>query len=535
MLRSVCRQWKDELDQFYEYTCNIYDINPKLEYFRRVRCREVVIWKLIVPIPYNSLFLHPAYLKVIKVYGPTSAENLRHLISTAINLEQLIMTRRANYPWILNMKDTPALANLKQLKLLRLTTCQHLVVTSGVIDSEELGLPMMDCYFPKLEQFEILKRYPSAQYLTFVKTILKFVARHSGSLKNLTLNLIPLTSVRSIDGTLMRLYQGENAAQGDGNVSEDDVRSAAERERQGSSLSPKDINLEGLCKLDLRYLSITTEGKEEDIFVWKEILETQKQLQELRFDWLRREPVSEVLARANGFPWIHFRQPILQCSASLVHVDLSSLSMCCGNFYYFDRKISFADITSNVLPFDLSLFRDCDKLKGLQLRCRESHCQFHGLIVGESNSPREENAEAPVSPEPEWHETLLAVNAKDLPASIESLEIVSLPMLSTDIHDMMKKLVNLRKCFLKDCGKTKNLGVSADVVREIGNLAHLSFLDIVSFNDCTEEKRKDLETVFQAIGRPFRGADTWLEFDDGRTSAHQSLKNLRPSPCTPIE
>jgi hypothetical protein len=81
LLRLVSRQWKYELDQFYEFSLNIYDTTTNFNLIKDLRCRECVIWKLTTKIFTPSLFLHPAYLKSIRVYGPASAENLANLIT----------------------------------------------------------------------------------------------------------------------------------------------------------------------------------------------------------------------------------------------------------------------------------------------------------------------------------------------------------------------------------------------------------------------------------------------------------------------
>ncbi|CAL8117920.1 unnamed protein product [Orchesella dallaii] len=592
-LRLVSKQWRDEVDQFYEFAFNIYDTTSNLSLIRNLRCRECVIWKLTKDLKSESLFNHPSYLKVIKVFGPTSAANLKNLISCSTNLEHLTMTRRANYPWILNLQDTPALSNLTELRYLRLNSEEHLQIHRPS-ENQRLNLkvpPMMDCYFPKLKIFEILKRFPVWHYSHYVTSVLKFVSRHSATLTHIELDFIPLSCIAA--------WLGDRDMPEDLSSSEDDeynYGSSMEgqlnrrRNRSDRCVSPQGINLHELCKIRLQKLCITTMGYAKDIHIWKSLLESQSHppeennqnrqthfgLRELRFDWLCRDPMTETRARVSGFPWIHFQIPIEASSTTLVHVELANLSMVTKAFP--SSPVNNRVVMHKVVPFDLSIFRHCTRLKSLILRCRENHARIHpvdlgafgprasvangavavgGAVVGvvgagnenkddavngngnnngQQNHPHNAGVGGVGAAPAEQQgvvatvgEILLMINAMDLPESLEQLEIFRFPMLTSDIESCVRKLTNLRKLFFHECGKTNSFGVSADIIRHMAKLRQLKFLEIVGFNDSTEERRSALELVFQEIGRPFEGQDTWLELCDGSTTAFETLQAVNES------
>lgn len=582
-LRLVCRQWLEEVDQFYEFAFSIYDTTSNLSLIKTLRCRECIIWKLTRDLKSEELFLHPSYIKVVKVFGPTSAENLKNLISSCTNLEHLTMTRRANYPWILNLQDTPALSNLTELRFLRLNSEEHLQILRPSSDQRSTLKvpPMMDCYFPKLKIFEILKRFPVWHYSHYVTSVLKFVSRHALTLNQIELDFIPLSCIAWLGDHDMLGDEVSSSEEEEFRIENGIVGQHRRRNKNDKCVSPQEINLNQLCKTRLQKMCITTMGYSKDIHIWKSLLESQSLplqnqeeeercqtrnlspgLRELRFDWLCRDPMTETRARVSGFPWVHFQAPIEACATTLVHVELANLSMVMKAFPsspvvsgtnsggILNRLPGAA--MHKVVPFDLSIFRHCTRLKSLILRCRENHARIHpvdlghfgpqrvagggngaGMVYGEQDvdaangngqggaaggGPEHRGVVATVG------EILLMVNAMDLPESIEQLEIFRFPMLTSDIESCVKKLVNLRKLFFHECGKTNSFGVGADIIRIIAKLRQLKFLEIVGFNDGNEEKKAMLEIVFQQIGRPFEGQDTWLELCDGSTTAYETLQ-----------
>jgi len=543
-LRLVCRQWREEIDQFYEFSLNIYDTTTNLGLIKNLRCRECTIWKLTQKLDTPSLFEHPAYLKVVKIYGPTSAENLQNLISASTNLEHLTLTRRANYPWFLNLQDTPSLTNLNELRYLRLNSEEHISFTiqpnNGNLEDSLRKPPMMDCYFPKLKHFEILKRFAIWQYSHYVTCILQFVARHAATLSSIELDLIPLSCVAILDD--QEDFSDESSSEDEeilGGVfglgdqppplpvaRRRSPRPSRRKTQKIVSICPNAINLDDLCKLRLSKFCVTTKGSDQDIFIWKSILAKQNQLRELRMDWLCRDPRAEIRARVTGFPWIHFQIPVERCQDTLVHVELASLSM-------FSKDISQqSNVNRNsnfrVIPFDLGIFRNCKRLKSLILKCRENHAKLRPNEWAELNPDGgEEVGAAAIAGNPgSAEEVLLMRNGGDLPDCLEQLEIFRFPMLTTEIEMMVEKVVNIRKLFLHDCGKTGEFGVSATVIRKMADRTNLKFLEVIGFNDALPDRKKELEKVFQAVGLPYEGQDTWLEFSDGSSSAHESLKVL---------
>lgn len=120
------------------------------------------------------------------------------------------------------------------------------------------------------------------------------------------------------------------------------------------------------------------------------------------------------------------------------------------------------------------------------------------------------------------------INGSELPASLEQLEIFRFPMLTSDLAAMVspQRLPNIRKLFLHECGKSGEFGVAAQVLVEMAELSSLKFLEVIGFNDRGGERKAELEEVFQRIGLPYEGQDTWLEFSDGSSSAYESLKVL---------
>jgi len=281
---------------------------------------------------------------------------------------------------------------------------------------------------------------------------------------------------------------------GESSNSDSDTDSEEEEQKQRRMcISTNQIQLEKLCKLDLWKFCVTTAGADRDIGIWVTILKNQRLLKELRFDWLCGEVSSrgdDVVKARQGFPWIHFRQPILQSKNTLVHVELASLSM-------FTNGSS-----SSILPLDLSIFRECGQLKSLILRCRENHAVS-------ASSPSE---------------VLLCINGPELPTSLEQLEIYRFPMHTSDLKAMMPPLTHLRKLIIHECGKTESYGVNAEVLIEIAKLEALKFLDVIGFND--GGRKEELECIFRSIGLPYEGSETWLEFSDAQTSAHEVLSVL---------
>lgn len=576
-LRLVGKQWRDEVDQFYEFSFSIYDTTSNLSLIKNLRCRECIIWKLTRDLKSEALFQHPSYIKVIKVFGPTSAENLKNLISSTLNLEHLTMTRRANYPWVLNLQDTPALNNLNELKFLRLNSEEHLQIHRPSSSDQKVTLkipPMMDCYFPKLKVFEILKRFPVWHYSHYVTSVLKFVSRHSETLSQIELDFIPLSCIAwlgergDVLGEVISSSEEEEIDLENAMICSHHI--PRRRARNDKYISAQEINIHQLCKIRLRKMCITTMGCSRDIHIWKSLLESQSHpwpreprdedrhhgLRELRFDWLCRDPMTETRARVSGFPWIHFQAPIAASTASLVHVELANLSMVIKAF-----PSSPVSSTSGLLgrlqegpvhkvvPFDLGIFRNCKRLKSLVLRCRENHARIHPVdlghyapqrgVGGNGAIPRQDddvvngNGQAGVAAGAAQErqavvatvgEILLMVNAMELPDSIEQLEIFRFPMLTSDIAACVKKLVNLRKLFFHETGKTNNFGVDAGIIAHIAKLRQLKFLEIVGFNDVSDESKQLLEIIFQRIGRPFEGQDTWLELCDGSTTAYETLQ-----------
>jgi hypothetical protein len=391
----------------------------------------------------------------------------------------------------------------------------------------------MDCYFPKLRHFEILKRFAVWQYSHYVTCILQFVARHASTLSSIELDLIPLSCVDLLDDP-----DEDYSDDDDDSTSEEEDgllephvrrggRSPRPKKKRGmkvASICPDDIKLNELCKLRLSKFCVTTKGSARDIFIWKSILEKQTELRELRMDWLCRDPRTEIRSRVTGFPWIHFQIPVERCQDTLVHVELASLSMFAKD--YSQEPSLYRDIHSRVIPFDLGIFRNCKRLKSLILKCRENHAKIRPLewvneaaAGGEAVLPNNEGQGLA-------EEVLLMRNAGELPNCLEQLEIFRFPMLTSEIQLMVEKVVNIRKLFLHDCGKTGEFGVSASVIRKMADLTSLKFLEVIGFNDGTVERRRELEKVFQAVGIPYEGQDTWLEFSDGSSSAHESLKVL---------
>lgn len=181
-------------------------------------------------------------------------------------------------------------------------------------------------------------------------------------------------------------------------------------------------------------------------------------------------------------------------------------------------------------------------------RCRENHAKLEleippnpvDLIDQFANVPNDELVEAhpaanddnnilpPPPPLAVSSEVLLMINGADLPSSLEQLEIFRFPILTRDLHSMVafNRLPNIRKLFLHECGKTGEFGVDASVLIEMGGLSRLKFLEVIGFNDRGGERRSELEQVFQTIGLPYEGQETWLEFSDGSSCAHDSLKVL---------
>ena len=452
-------------------------------------------------------------MKTIKICGPIQECILQKLITSALNLEHLTVTRRANYPKILNQRDTPELVNLTRLKYLRLNSEEHDLMFSlhKNVPFEGLKpLPLMDCYFPVLKHFEILKRFPNCNSTAIVTVILKFVSRHSKTLKTLELDLIPLSPIP------YQVSDSETDESMDEDGHENENRVA--RARVAADLNITVINLETLCQLQLEKCCITTKGSNRDALIWKSVLENQSVLKELRFDWLCHDPRVEVMARVTGFPWIFFRSPISKCAETLVTVELASLSMMAKDNLTSSPSGPGPNNLIRILPFDLRIFRSCSKLKTLILRCRENH----GRVDPEEEEPDGDED----FPQGEPQEVLLMINGSDLPQSIETLEILSFPMLTSDIRAIVQKCKLLRKLCLKECGKTGNFGVSAGVIKEMARLDQLKFLEVIGFNDSTVESRHELEVVFQVLGLPYEGQETWLEFDSGNSFAHHALKQL---------
>lgn len=156
-LRIVCKQWASEVDELYEYTVNLWDTPSKLNRIYGLRVRNCTIWKFTATLSTPTLLKHSNFLKILKIAGPVSASNLQTLIANSEFLEQLTVSRRGNFPWILNMIDTPELAKLKYLKYLRLHSEEHIMVRVNPVAYQQKSsinirqIPLMDCYFPSLE------------------------------------------------------------------------------------------------------------------------------------------------------------------------------------------------------------------------------------------------------------------------------------------------------------------------------------------------------------------------------------------------
>ncbi|CAG7823059.1 unnamed protein product, partial [Allacma fusca] len=118
-LRLVNQKLKNLVDELYGFRFVIYDEPERLNGIQKLKCEKITVWKLILPLE-SHLFDFPSYLKIIEINGPVTELNLQKLISPCVNLEKFSIIRRANYPWILNLRDTPSLANLKKLKILLL-------------------------------------------------------------------------------------------------------------------------------------------------------------------------------------------------------------------------------------------------------------------------------------------------------------------------------------------------------------------------------------------------------------------------------
>lgn len=272
-----------------------------------------------------------------------------------------------------------------------------------------------------------------------------------------------------------------------------------------ADLSEKEVHVKDLCLLKLKKCSVTTQGSPQDLMLWMKIIEFQKDLTELYFHWISNRVADD--NKYGGVPWNYFRIPIMNCSETLTSVELVNLSMISGNP---------VDSPRGIEPLNLDMFKFCRNLKNLTLRCPENHGNPQFELVDQFEDEIHDNE----------FENILMINGIDLPESVESLEIAYFPMLTGDIEAIVYKCPRLRRLFLKDCGKTGNLGITAEIIYQIAKLEHLKFLEIIGFNDSTVDNKRNLELVCLSIGFPY-DSDTWLEFNNGASTAYESLKPIR--------
>ena len=429
----------------------------------------------------SHLFDYPSYLKTIEISGPITTGNLQLIISPCVNLEKFSIVRRANYPWVLNLRDTPALADLKKLKYL-LLNCEE----SKGCRLDFVTLPLMDCYFPVLTNFEIVKGFHMRQYSSYVGSVLKFIGRHHQSLSVLGLCMLPRRN--------LCFFPPDNS-----DVELNDQPAVQSRQHQiNHRLDRHEISLDDFCKVNVKRLSITTQGYKEDIKIWTMFLQNQSRLEDFRFDWSRMD-FSESPARS-GFPWILFEAPIMNSCDTLVSVELNNIAV----------FIEDSSGSKQFMPLSLSLFSSCRRLEHLTLINYEACSEEQESSTGNSG----ENSQG------------LLINGMDLPTSLLVLRIEGLQTKTQVIEAILEKCWQLESVTFKGLGKDQDFGISAQVVRNMVKLFYLKNLQINNFNASTPEKEQALQEVFHRLEIPYEGANAWLRLWNGHAMARDVLKRI---------
>jgi hypothetical protein len=437
-LRLVCRQFRDDIDTLIDLNVDLDERSPHFQRVIQLRIKRCKILHLLEPPPLGpgtTILKHPNLLRTLHIRtDKISPENFHYILADCAEyikeFSSLLTTPLLTHPF-------PPQLSYKFNHLLSLNLSLSSLPPEGGL---QMGPPkkLQDNLFhqllahpmPHLKSFRVeLRCIGFAQISRFSTLILSFISKHWKKLDNLDFDLItghgmPSAEIRPL--------------------AESDVD-----ELLDNSLLQKVAGLQAV-----RVVNSTAVG----IDMWATLLSNQKKLEFLETDIL---PAPAAL----------FKQIILNNSSTLVHVDIGDLTQ--------DR-----DDTDEEVPFDLSVFQNCAKLKKLTLDRNTSM----GLFQRRDRAHLEDKAQL--------------INLFSLPESLQELAVNYFLVLSDELLILFSSQVGkrLKSLTLAQCGGSGIFGVDGTVLEKIVSLENIQFIEISPLNYSSQDERRKLNMILTAFG-----------------------------------